>query len=313
MANIVDPIAIKLCNERVRPSADLMAQAYNLCVSVSDRWTALGSGQTALNQMQLDIRNAADRIIAAFCHVQLTERNWFLSGVSSLFPNDSSPVFDNGNFTAQDASRPALTGAIVFNVINRGTEFQNWLLSVAGAFNGTLQVETATAVGTITGSGNATVTVTAYGMNNSPKAVSVAVTNADTAATWAGKVRTALAADTDVNAFFSVGGASATITLTSRTAIANDTNLNIALANGTSTGITAAPTSANTTAGVAARGGTSWFGTVMQVSSFTNGTIVLSDAQNFLNRCSELKTNYQASSSANLTTLLQAAVNPSKP
>jgi len=124
---------------------------------------------------------------------------------------------------------------------------------------GTAQVETATAAGTITASGNATVTVTAAGMANSPKAISVAVVNTDTAATWAGKVRTALAADTDVTALFSVGGASTSITLTSivnsRGALpANDATLNIALANGTCTGITAAATSANTTAGVASTG-----------------------------------------------------------
>lgn len=310
MASIVAPQAIKFTNERVRRSADLLAQAYYLAVAVSDRWLSLGSGQAALDQMQADIRAGADRMMDTYTHAQFTERNWFLPGVAALFPNDSSPVFDNGNFTAQDPSRPAITGAVVTNVISRAQEFQNWLLSVAGAFNGTLQVETATAVGTITGSGNATVTVTAYGMANSPKAVSVAVVNADTATTWAGKVRTALAADADVGAFFTVSGATTAIVLTSKTAIANDAQMNIALANGTSVGITAAPTSSNTTAGISARGGTSWIQTVMQVSSFTNGTIVLSDAQNFLTRCGELKTNYQANTNANLNTLLAAAVNP---
>ena len=112
------------------------------------------------------------------------------------------------------------------------------------------QVETATAVGSITTTGNATVTVTGDDITGSPLAISVAVLNTDTAATWAGKVRTALAVAA-IASKYTVGGASASITLTRITKRKNDATLNIALANGTCTGITAAPTSANTTAGVA--------------------------------------------------------------
>lgn len=124
---------------------------------------------------------------------------------------------------------------------------------------GTAQVETATAVGTITLAGDVTVTVTAAGMTGSPKAISVAVALSDTAATWAGKVRTALAADADVTSLFTVGGSSTTITLTRNASAigilpANDGTLNIALDNGTCTGITTAATSTNTTAGVASSG-----------------------------------------------------------
>lgn len=124
---------------------------------------------------------------------------------------------------------------------------------------GTAQVETATASGTITLVGNATVTVTAAGLLGSPKAISVAVANADTAATWAGKVRTALSADSAVAALFAISGATTAIILTRKVTSlgllpGNDSTLNIALANGTCTGITAAPTSANTTAGVASQG-----------------------------------------------------------
>lgn len=52
---------------------------------------------------------------------------------------------------------------------------------------GTAQVDTATAAGTITLAGNASVTVTSAGMTGSPLTLSVAVANTDTAATWAGK------------------------------------------------------------------------------------------------------------------------------
>lgn len=125
------------------------------------------------------------------------------------------------------------------------------LATSVAVVGGTQQVETATAAGTVTGSGNATVIVTAAGMTNSPKTVSVAVVNGDTAATWAGKVRTALSADTDVSAFFDVSGSTTAIVLTAKAKAANDATMNISLDNGTSTGITTASTSANTTAGVA--------------------------------------------------------------
>jgi hypothetical protein len=111
------------------------------------------------------------------------------------------------------------------------------------------QVETATAAGTVTGAGNMTCIVTAVGMTGSPKTITVAVANGDTPAVWAGKVRTALAADVAVNGMFVVGGLTTAIILTRRPPAANDGTLNIALATGTATGITAAATSANTTAG----------------------------------------------------------------
>jgi hypothetical protein len=116
---------------------------------------------------------------------------------------------------------------------------------------GTAQVETATAAGTITGTGNASVQITAAGMAGSPIVVSVPVTSGDTAAVWAGKVRTALRANSVINSFFIVSGSGTSIVLTARVKAANDATMNIWLDNGTSTGITPAATSANTTAGVA--------------------------------------------------------------
>jgi len=133
---------------------------------------------------------------------------------------------------------------------------------------GVAQVETATAAGTITLTGNASVTVTCDSMDNSPKTIDVAVTSGDTAAVWAEKVRAALAADVDVSAVFSVGGTSTAIVLTVKEIgglsipiyAANDSTINIALDNGTCTGITPASTSADTTAGVATSGCTIYDG-----------------------------------------------------
>ena len=128
---------------------------------------------------------------------------------------------------------------------------------------GTAQVETATAAGTISGSGNASVTVTASGMTGSPKTISVPVLSGDTASAWAEKVRTALSADADVSELFTVSGSTTAIVLTRKpnqeipavpSYIVNDSSLNIALDNGTCTGITPAASSADTTAGVATFG-----------------------------------------------------------
>lgn len=117
------------------------------------------------------------------------------------------------------------------------------------------QVETATAAGTVTLDGNAAVVVTGAALENSPKTFAVAVLNTDTASTWAGKVRTALTADANISAAYTVSGAGASIVLTAKVAVANDATLNISLDNGTCTGITTAASSANTTAGVATGAG----------------------------------------------------------
>jgi len=113
------------------------------------------------------------------------------------------------------------------------------------------QVETATVAGTIIGSGNAVVVITAAGMTGSPKTIQAQVTALDTASDVAGKIRTALGLDADVIAMFSVGGATNKVILTRLAAAANDATLNISINNGTCAGLISAPTSENTTAGVA--------------------------------------------------------------
>lgn len=112
------------------------------------------------------------------------------------------------------------------------------------------QVETATVVGTITTAGNAEVIVTAAGMAGSPKTKAVAVAESDNASAIAGKIRTALNADSAITALFTVGGTAATVSLTRKVYAADDGTLNISIADGTCVGITTAGSSANTTAGV---------------------------------------------------------------
>lgn len=119
------------------------------------------------------------------------------------------------------------------------------------AITGTLQIETATVVGTITTAGNATVTVTGSGITGSPVALSVAVALDDTASGIATKIRAAIAANAAISALYTVGGTAGAVVLTRITAAANDGTLNVALADGTCVGITTAASSANTVAGAA--------------------------------------------------------------
>lgn len=125
--------------------------------------------------------------------------------------------------------------------------------AVTGSDPGVLQVETATVIAAAgaTTAGDATVIVTAANLVGSPLTVSVPLLLTDnTAALVATKIRAALTANAAIASIFTVGGATADITLTAKIAIANDPTLNISIANGTCAGITEAPTSTSTTAGV---------------------------------------------------------------
>lgn len=130
---------------------------------------------------------------------------------------------------------------------------------------GAAQVETATAAGTASAAGNVTVTVTSAGMAGSPLAITVPILNGDTAAVWAGKVRTALAANATIAARFAVSGTTTAIVLTRKPGtvlndgtetvnlfLATDATLNIALTG--PTGVTPAADSTSTVAGTVTSG-----------------------------------------------------------
>jgi hypothetical protein len=68
----------------------------------------------------------------------------------------------------------------------------------------------------------------------------------------AAKIIAGLQADSALTNLYTVGGTGATVTLTQKSNTGNDATLNIAIANGTCTGLTAAPTSTITTPGVLA-------------------------------------------------------------
>ena len=131
--------------------------------------------------------------------------------------------------------------------------------------NGTFQVETATVVGTITGDGDATFTITSTGMAGTPLAISVAVLENDTAYVVASKARVTIGATAAVTAMYHVGGSGAEVVLTRKTAVANVADLNIAYTNDDCTGLTPDATSEATVVGGLAEA----FTTIAQVSNIS--------------------------------------------
>ena len=117
----------------------------------------------------------------------------------SIYP-DNDPTLNLALFTGSKGIIPKLTSVD----------------TMAGALSSQAQVETATAIGTIAVNGNLEVVVTAMGVPGSPKSINVPVLAGDTASVWAGKVRTAFNADSNITNLFVVGGAGDTISLTSK-------------------------------------------------------------------------------------------------
>jgi hypothetical protein len=119
--------------------------------------------------------------------------------------------------------------------------------------NGTSQVETATALGTATANGGVNITLTSVGFTGMSQ---VGVAIGDTPTLWAAKVRAVLGLNEAITHLFAIGGTGADIVLTAKAAAANDATLNLAIDPTAinTVGITSAPTSVNTTPGVAPTG-----------------------------------------------------------
>lgn len=116
--------------------------------------------------------------------------------------------------------------------------------------SGVLQVESTPIVGTITQTGNATVTITGAGIAGSPVAISAAVTLNDTTTQSAAKMAAAINANAAVSALYVASSNVASLILTAIKCAANDATLNIAYTNGTCAGLTPDATSDDATAGV---------------------------------------------------------------
>jgi hypothetical protein len=117
---------------------------------------------------------------------------------------------------------------------------------------GTRQVETATGVGTVTGSGNVALIITSPGMDANGWDLSVPVYAGETATVWMDRVRYWLTI-AQVQMYFSVSGSGANVVLTRRSPYAaQDNTLNISIGGPgtTATGITPSLISSGTTAAV---------------------------------------------------------------
>lgn len=120
------------------------------------------------------------------------------------------------------------------------------------------QVETATVSGLIeaAGAGDVDIIVTAVGMTNTPKTLSVAVANDDTAIEVAVKLLADLVADADIGhpstGFFTVTLVGAVLTFTANTVATDDSTMNIDIdeTGSTAVGLDDADTSALVQAGM---------------------------------------------------------------
>lgn len=135
------------------------------------------------------------------------------------------------------------------------------------------QADTAVAAGTIGTSGNLSVTVT--GGLISATTINVAVLSGDTAEVWGAKVSTAINADPTISAHYKAtsatllstsGTPTTTLSLSTKVNAANDTTLNLAIANGTASGVTAVVSSTNAVTG----GGSASVNPAVATSYFTN-------------------------------------------
>ena len=178
------------------------------------------------------------------------------------------------------------------------------------------QSETFVPAGNVSTSGNLTVTVTSPLVTGSPLAVSVPVLSGDTPEVWAGKVRTALLAVPSITANYIVGAitvvdkgiSTTTFSLTTKVNAANDTTLNIAVANGTAAGVTAVTTSTNAVLGggtpsVTIGTATTYFTGVNSLNLFMNNTTGVPTDSNSAVNTNPLYTTYTRNGSNILTAI----------
>lgn len=162
---------------------------------------------------------------------------------------------------AEIAARTAADSALQVNIDEVQDDLDTWdvLELTAAPSNGTTgrkQITTQTVIGTVSTGGSMTLTVTAAGLTGSPLAISFNVDSGDIPSAVAAKAAAALAGNTAVAARFTVDNIGADFALTRLVEAANDGTLNLAIANGTATGVTPDATSTATQTGIATVAGT---------------------------------------------------------
>lgn len=159
------------------------------------------------------------------------------------------------------AARTAADTALQTNIDEVQDDLDTWdVIELAAApSNGTAgrkQITTQTVIGTVATGGSMTLTVTNAGLTGSPLAISFNVDAGDIPSAVAAKAVAALSGNAAVAARFEADNIGADFALTRLVEAANDGTLNLAIANGTATGVTPDGTSTATQTGIAAVAGT---------------------------------------------------------
>lgn len=182
------------------------------------------AGVAGANQISIDTLTTPTLVAAAIAAVTVT----------GLTETSSGPV-------------------VTITAVTPGAADNDWAVETVGAYAQRIAILAGgNRLSQLTASGVVDVTVTSALIPSSPFTMSVPVLAGDTRDVWAAKIRQRLIDSSRLAPHYEISGTSGTITLTKRAPFfANDTTLNVALANGSpSPGITEAPSSANTTAGV---------------------------------------------------------------
>lgn len=126
---IIDPAAIKFCNNHLRPSADLLARSYYRCRELEDRWDAVsGTNDVKFALLSKQIAKVANLLTRTWRKVFFAGLDWNAGSLGPLFPNDPTEVLhDNIDLSGPDLTRPEITGQDIIRVKRRTEEFRNWL------------------------------------------------------------------------------------------------------------------------------------------------------------------------------------------
>lgn len=147
----------------------------------------------------------------------------------------SAARFNNPTGLVMDSASNLFIADTYNNTIRRMVTARNSLTSIAA--------------GAITTAGNLEVIVTDPALTGSPITLNVAVLVDDTASAWAGKVATALQANTVIAARYVASSSDVYINLSSLNNEPSSPTANLSIKNGTAAGITDAPTSSVVTSG----------------------------------------------------------------
>lgn len=243
-------------------SADTTAGVASGAGTVEIVVTADGMTGSPVTSTDVDVA-AGDTAtqVASKIAAQLTAENANISNFFTITASGEDVIFTAKTAAANDATmNVALDNGSCSGLTPAATSADT--TAGVAASEGTIQVETTTVVGTVNGNGWLRWVVTAANMSGSPVTGQLYVVNGQTAEQVAAALRASLRTVVrdstgmfvlgPVGQFFNIGGSGADVILTAKASAANDATMNLAIANGSYAGITAVPSSTNTTAGAGA-------------------------------------------------------------